>query len=40
MANREFNSRELHEKLLLPFYDHYLKGQPTDYADRPATARW
>jgi predicted acyl esterase len=36
VANREFNSRELHEKLLLPFYDHYLKGLPTDYADRPA----
>ncbi len=36
IANREFNSRELHEKLLLPFYDHYLKGLKTDYADRPA----
>ncbi len=36
VANREFNSRELHEKLLLPFYDHYLKGLKTDYVDRPA----
>jgi predicted acyl esterase len=35
VANREFNSPELHEKLLLPFYDHYLKGKPTDYAARP-----
>jgi hypothetical protein len=35
VANREFNSPELHEKLLLPFYDHYLKGQQTDYAARP-----
>jgi hypothetical protein len=36
IANREFNSRELHEKMLLPFYDHYLKGQKTEYQDRPA----
>ncbi len=36
VANREFNSRALHEKMLLPFYDHYLKGQNTDYVDRPA----
>jgi putative CocE/NonD family hydrolase len=36
VANREFNSRELHEKLLLPFYDHYLKGLKTDYLERPA----
>ncbi len=35
-ANREFNSAEMHEKLLLPFYDHYLKGKKTDYLDRPA----
>ena len=34
VANREFNSPELHEKLLLPFYDHYLKGVKTDYPDR------
>jgi putative CocE/NonD family hydrolase len=36
VANKEFNSPELHEKLLLPFYDHYLKGEETDYAKRPA----
>jgi putative CocE/NonD family hydrolase len=36
VANREFNSRELHETLLLPFYDHYLKGLKTDYQERPA----
>ena len=35
VANREFNSPELHEKLLLPFYDHYLKGLQTDYLERP-----
>jgi putative CocE/NonD family hydrolase len=35
VANREFNSPELHEKLLLPFYDRYLKGKQTDYAARP-----
>jgi predicted acyl esterase len=36
VANREFNSRELHEKMLLPFYDHYLKGEQTEYPQRPA----
>ncbi|MFZ0719572.1 MAG: CocE/NonD family hydrolase [Xanthobacteraceae bacterium] len=36
VANREFNSRELHEKMLLPFYDHYLKGEETEYLQRPA----
>jgi len=36
VANKEFNSAELHEKMLLPFYDHYLKGLDTDYAKRPA----
>ncbi|MGB6505328.1 MAG: CocE/NonD family hydrolase, partial [Xanthobacteraceae bacterium] len=36
VANREFNSRELHEKMLLPFYDHYLKGEQTEYLQRPA----
>ena len=35
VANREFNSRELHEKLLLPFYEHYLKGKETEYLARP-----
>jgi uncharacterized protein len=34
-ANQEFNSREFHERVLLPFYDHYLKGGATDYAERP-----
>jgi predicted acyl esterase len=33
-ANREFNSAEMHEKLLLPFYEHYLKGKDTDYSSR------
>jgi predicted acyl esterase len=36
VANREFNSVELHEKLLLPFYEHYLKGKDSDYLSRPA----
>jgi uncharacterized protein len=36
VANREFNSRDLHENLLLPFYDHYLKGRKTNYTERPA----
>ena len=35
VANREFNSVELHEKLLLPFYEHYLKGKDTEYVSRP-----
>ena len=35
VANREFNSPELHADLLLPFYDHYLKGKATAYASRP-----
>ncbi len=35
-ANREFSGVEMHEELLLPFYDHYLKGKETDYARRPA----
>src|SRR5665213_1084650 len=34
-ANQEFNSREFHERVLLPFYDHYLKGHATGYAERP-----
>jgi uncharacterized protein len=36
VANREFASAEMHAKVLLPFYDHYLKGKRTDYLDRPA----
>ncbi len=35
-ANREFNSPEMHRDLLLPFYDHYLKGKDTAWAARPA----
>jgi uncharacterized protein len=35
VANREFNSAEMHEKVLLPFYDHYLKGKQTEYLNRP-----
>ena len=34
-ANQEFNSVALHRDILLPFYDHYLKGMDTDYAARP-----
>ncbi|HZQ75547.1 MAG TPA: CocE/NonD family hydrolase [Burkholderiales bacterium] len=34
-ANREFNSPQMHEKLLLPFYERYLKGVKTDYDERP-----
>jgi uncharacterized protein len=36
VANREFASAEMHASVLLPFYDHYLKGKETDYASRPA----
>jgi putative CocE/NonD family hydrolase len=36
VANKEFASPEMHERVLLPFYDHYLKGEKTDYSDRPA----
>jgi uncharacterized protein len=35
-ANREFNSAEMHETLLLPFYEHYLKGKETNWQSRPA----
>jgi hypothetical protein len=34
-ANAEFNSREFHERVLLPFYDQYLKGIDSGYAARP-----
>jgi len=34
-ANAEFNGVELHEKVLLPFYDHFLKGKQTDWQQRP-----
>ena len=34
-AAAEFASVVFHEKVMLPFYDHYLKGKSTDYAARP-----
>ena len=34
-AAAEFAEIAFHEKVLLPFYDHYLKGLKTDYVDRP-----
>jgi predicted acyl esterase len=34
-ANAEFNSVELHEKVMLPFYDRYLKDLKTEYESRP-----
>ena len=34
-ANAEFNSVELHEKVLLPFYDRFLKDKPTEWDKRP-----
>jgi len=34
-ANRQFNSVELHQSLLLPFYDQFLKGIATDWQNRP-----
>jgi predicted acyl esterase len=30
-----FASVDFHKRVLLPFYDHYLKGEPTDYLARP-----
>jgi predicted acyl esterase len=35
-ANAEFNGVELHEKVLLPFYDRFLKDAKTGWDDRPA----
>src|SRR6516165_640703 len=35
VANREFASAEMHARVLLPFYDHYLKGRKTDWPERP-----
>lgn len=32
----EFASVDFHEKVMAPFYDHYLKGEANDYLDRPA----
>ncbi len=34
-AAAEFSSVEFHKNVLLPFYDHYLKGKSTDYLTRP-----
>ena len=34
-AAAEFSSVDFHQKVLLPFYDHYLKGKDTDYVTRP-----
>jgi len=34
-AAAEFSSVDFHQKVMLPFYDHYLKGKSTDYAARP-----
>lgn len=31
----EFASVDFHERVLAPFYDHYLKGEKTDYTARP-----
>ena len=34
-AAAEFSSVDFHKRVLLPFYDHYLKGKSTDYLARP-----
>src|SRR3974390_1647074 len=34
-AAAEFSSIDFHKTVLLPFYDHYLKGKQTDYTARP-----
>jgi len=34
-AAAEFSSVEFHRKVMLPFYDYYLKGKLTDYTARP-----
>jgi putative CocE/NonD family hydrolase len=34
-AAAEFSSVEFHARVLKPFYDHYLKGEQTDYTSRP-----
>jgi predicted acyl esterase len=34
-AAAEFSSIDFHKRVLLPFYDHYLKGKDTDYLARP-----
>src|SRR2546428_3032454 len=35
-ANAEFNGTEMHEKVMLPFYDRFLKGKETEWDKRPA----
>lgn len=35
-AAAEFAGVDFHRQVLLPFYDHYLKGRDTDYQRRPA----
>ena len=35
-ANAEFNGVELHEKVMLPFYDRFLKGKATEWDRCPA----
>ncbi len=37
-ALAEFASIAFHERVLAPFYDHYLKGEDTDYVSRPAVS--
>jgi predicted acyl esterase len=34
-ANAEFNGVELHEKVMLPFYERFLKGRETEWDKRP-----
>ncbi len=34
-AAAEFSSIDFHQRVMLPFYDHYLKGKSTDYLARP-----
>jgi putative CocE/NonD family hydrolase len=34
-AAAEFASVDFHQRVMLPFYDHYLKGKDTDYLERP-----
>ena len=34
-AAAEFSSVDFHERVMLPFYDHYLKGKKSDYENRP-----
>jgi uncharacterized protein len=34
-AAAEFSSVDFHRRVMLPFYDHYLKGKSTDYLARP-----